>query len=146
MQAGAGELEQSQGAGDLEAIADEDDLPAVKAVGDVAGREQEEQAGQKLGQAGVAQVERTVGDGVDLPGNGQRLRRRAQNGGHARQLEASKISGGKGLHAAPGRPGGKRHHGLPQGYIARQWRNYLSNRTEAADAMPPREKTMPRYQ
>ncbi len=76
----------------LERVADEDDLAAVEAVGNVAGGQDEEQAGQKEHEAGVAEVDGFVGDGVDLPGDGERLRLRAKDDDDARELIADKVA------------------------------------------------------
>jgi hypothetical protein len=42
----------------LQAVTEQDDAAAVKAVGNVAGRNEEKQSGQEQRQASVAQVER----------------------------------------------------------------------------------------
>jgi len=91
---------------------------AIEAVGHVPGRQHEEEAGKEERQAGVAQVQRAVGDGVDLPGHRHRLRLRAQDGRHARQLVPPEIPGGKCLHAAPRLVYVWSAHGQPSGYIA----------------------------
>ena len=99
------------GAYDLQAITDEDDLAAVEAVGDVSRRKEKQESGKKEGQAGVTKVEGAMGNGVDLPGDGDRLRLRTQDYGYTSQLVAPEIARIKGLQTAPGRllGEGRRH-------------------------------------
>jgi len=40
----------------------------------VSGREQKKQAGKKQREAGIAKIQSAVGNGIDLPGDGHRLR------------------------------------------------------------------------
>ena len=82
-------------------------MTPVKAVGNVAGGEQEEQAGQKESQPGIAKVQRPVRNGIHLPGHGHRLRLCAKDSNAARPLIEPEVAGGKRLHATPGRLGGK---------------------------------------
>src|SRR6266849_4545582 len=58
-------------------IAPHQQLAAVVEIGGVAGEEKQHEAGQKLGQANVSEIERALGDLVDLPshGNGLHLER-----------------------------------------------------------------------
>ena len=99
------EQHQPGGAQDLQAVTHQEDLAAIEAVGHVPCGQQKEQARKKERQPGEAQIQRTMSDGVNLPRNGYRLRFGAQDGGDACQLVAPEVAGGKGLHAAPRRPG-----------------------------------------
>ena len=75
------EREQSNGAENLQPIAKQDDVTAVEAVGHVTGRKKEKKPRKKQRQAGITQIQRPMGDGVNLPGDGYRLRLGAQNDG-----------------------------------------------------------------
>src|ERR1035441_8666614 len=112
MAAAVGEGEQTGSADDLERIADEDDLAAVEAVGDVSRRQEKERAGKKKREAGKAQVEGAVGNGVDLPGDGDRLRLRAEDDGDAGQLVEAEVARGEGLQSATRRAVGRGTHVL----------------------------------
>ena len=90
------EEEKRDGAENLNAIADEDDLPSVEAVGNVAGGEDKEESGQKERQAGVAKVDGAVRDEVNLPGDGERLGFGSNDDHDARKLVASEIAGAEG--------------------------------------------------
>ena len=113
LQPGSGEHEQTGGANNLQRVANEDDLPAVKAVSHVAGRKDEQQARKKQGQSGIAQVQRPVGNGVNLPRHRDRLRLGAEDGHQPRQLVSLEVAERKGFHAANGRFGGDGIHRLP---------------------------------
>ena len=99
-----GDGEQAGGTEHLERVADQDDLTAVETIGDVSGREQKEQAGQEEGEAGIAKVEGTMGDGVDLPRDGDRLRFGPEDGHDASELVAAEVAGREGLETAPRDP------------------------------------------
>ena len=95
MQAMQGEGQQRQGAQDLEKVADQDHQAPVVAVGNMARRQQKYQPGQKQHQPRVAQIDRPVGDLIDLPGYSHRLGFGAHDDHHPCQLIAAKVSIGK---------------------------------------------------
>ncbi len=128
-----GQPHQRQRAHHLQAIKKQQNPPPVKAVRNVAGNQQEKQTGQKQRQPGIAQVDSAVRDRVNVPGNGHRLRLGAQNGRAAGQLISSKVTGGKSLHAAPGRSWGKGLHGLLLGYMVFGSRFFLSGNAPAGN-------------
>ena len=96
------ERQQAAGAKHLERIADQDHHAPIEAVGHVTGGQQKEQPGKKQRQAGVAQVQRAMGHGVNLPRHGYCLRLRAQDHHHACELVAAEVARREGLQAAPG--------------------------------------------
>src|ERR1700688_1639122 len=55
------------------AIAPHQQLAAVVEIGGVSGEEEQREAGQKLGEANVSEIERTLSDLVHLPSHGDRL-------------------------------------------------------------------------
>ncbi len=61
------------------------------------GGQQEKQTGEKKRQPGVAEIERTMGDGIDLPGDRYRLRLRAKDRYGAGQLIQPEVARGKGF-------------------------------------------------
>src|ERR1700681_3905184 len=54
-------------------IAPHQQLAAVVEIGGVSGEEKQREAGQKLGEANVSEIERALGDLVHLPSHGDRL-------------------------------------------------------------------------
>ncbi len=92
MKPGSREPQQQRRARRLERIAQQHHAPAVKPVGDVAGRQQKKQSRQKQREPGVAQVERAMRDLVDLPGNRKRLRLGPDHNCAARRLVQAKIA------------------------------------------------------
>src|ERR1700751_1472571 len=54
-------------------VAKEDEFAAIVAIGDVAGNEEEQDAGKELGEADEAEVQRSFGDFIDLPAYRDRL-------------------------------------------------------------------------
>jgi len=85
--------EEEPAAGDeLRGVAEEDDVAAVEAIRGVAGGEHEDGAGKKEGEAGIAEVDGAMGELVDLPGDGDGLRLRAEDGEQPGELVAAKIS------------------------------------------------------
>ena len=95
-----GESKQRPGAQDLEAVAAQDDPAAVESIGDVSGREKEEQAGQEQRQPGVAEVEGTMGKGIYLPRHRNRLGLSSQDHGDAGELITPEVARSKGFQAA----------------------------------------------
>jgi hypothetical protein len=69
-----------------------------------------------------------VSDGINLPGNRNRLRLGAQNGSHSSQLVSSEVAGGKGLHAARRRLWGSGLHSLCLSYIVRRAKAEVQSR------------------
>src|ERR1700719_4123492 len=88
-----GEPEQSAGKHQLHGVADEDDVAAVVAVGDMAGGEEKQDAGQEEREPGVAKAERAMSDEIDLPGDGDGLRFRSDDDEETGYLIAQKVSG-----------------------------------------------------
>src|SRR6267143_6921159 len=68
-----GNREQKRRAECEAAIAPHQELAAVVEIGGVSGEEKQREAGQKLGQANVSEIERALRDLVHLPSHGDRL-------------------------------------------------------------------------
>jgi hypothetical protein len=75
--------QQRRGADRLHAPAQTEDPLAVVAVDQVAGRQQQEQHGNELGQADIGQAHRVAGQIVDLPGHHHREDLHGEHGQHA---------------------------------------------------------------
>ena len=110
-------IDKRAGAKYLQRVARQNHAPPVEAVGHVARRQQKNQARQKQRQSRVAQVDGAMRDRIHLPRHGDRLRLRAQDHGHARQLIPPEVAEGKGLKAAAWL-WGSRFHRLLSGYNA----------------------------
>jgi hypothetical protein len=87
------QAEESERADGLQGVADQDDVPAVKAVSYVAGGENEDESGQKQNQAGIAKVDGFMRDLVNLPRDGERLGFCADDDAGARKLIAEEVAG-----------------------------------------------------
>ena len=101
---GSGESKGKQGSrtDDLQAVTDKNDLPPIEAIGYVSGGQQEQQSWKKQRKAGIAEVKGAVGDGVDLPGDGDGLRLRTEDSHDPRELIAAEVAGSEGFQAAAG--------------------------------------------
>ena len=69
----------------------------------MAGKQEQREARQKLRQADVSQIKRTVRDVVDLPGHRDRLHLERKHDKQSRERVGDEIGIGKG--DAPGEPG-----------------------------------------
>jgi hypothetical protein len=83
--------EKSRGEG-LQAIADQDDVAFVVTVGHVPGGQRKQDAGKKESKPGIAQAQGRLGDLVDLPGHGKRLRLRTQNDEQTSRLIQAEVT------------------------------------------------------
>ena len=79
----------------MQGVADQNHHAAVVTVSYMAGRQQEQESGQKKGQPGIPQIERAVSDFIHLPSYGHRLRFCAHDDHHPCQLVAAKVAVGK---------------------------------------------------
>jgi len=72
----------------------------IEAIGNVSRGKKKEESRQEQRQAGVAEVDSAMGNGVDLPGDGHRLSFSSKDGHNTRKLVAAEIARAKCLNAA----------------------------------------------
>src|SRR6266852_7243803 len=82
-----GDQEQQRRAQGVALVGKANHLAAVVAVGDVSGHQKQDDAGKKLREADEAEVQRTLGDFVDLPSDGHGLHLRGEDDAESRYLE-----------------------------------------------------------
>ena len=73
-------------------------MTPVEAVGHMACRQQKQQPGQKQRQSRISKIERSMRNGIDLPGDRDCLRLGTQNHSHTRHLISAEVAIGKCLH------------------------------------------------
>ena len=95
--------EQKRGAEAEAGITPHQQLAAVEDIGGVSGEEKQDEARQKLGQPNVSEIDRALGDLVDLPSHGNRLHLQRDDDEEARERVGDEIGIGEG--DAPGKPG-----------------------------------------
>ena len=98
-----GEPEKDCCADGLQGIAGEDDAATIIAVGGVAGGEHADEAGEEEGEAGEAKLKGGVGDLVNLPGDGDRLRLGSYDDHEARGLVQTEVARTEGVARTNGR-------------------------------------------
>jgi hypothetical protein len=69
---------------------------AVEEIGGVSGEEKQDEAGSELGQADVSEIERALGDFVDLPSDGYGLHLERYDDEEAREGVADEVGIGEG--------------------------------------------------
>src|SRR5216683_2169942 len=95
------------------AIAPHQQLAAVVEIGGVSGEEKQREAGQKLGEANVSEIERALRDLVHLPSHGDRLHLERYDDEEARQRVRDEVGMSEGY--SPGKArvfGTGREHSL----------------------------------
>src|SRR5271167_662818 len=88
--------EQQSRAQAVSRVARHQQFAAIKEIGGVSGEEKECEAGGKLGQPDVSEIERTLGDFVDLPSHGHGLHLQRYDDEEARDSVGDKVGMGEG--------------------------------------------------
>src|ERR1700690_1385830 len=90
-------------------IAPGQELASVEEIGGVSGEEKEDEAGRELGETDVSEIERALGDFVDLPADGYGLHLERYHDEEARQRVADEVGMGEGDTAGQARVFGGEH-------------------------------------
>jgi hypothetical protein len=88
-------IEQRSCAKALQPITNQDDVPSIIAIGCVSAQQQEQNSRQKQSQSGIAKIDRSMRNCINLPRHRDRLRFGSNNDKQPRQLISTKIAGGK---------------------------------------------------
>src|ERR1700676_357151 len=113
MRAAPTDREQKSRAQGEAAIAPDQQLAAVVEIGGVSGEEKQREAGQKLGQANVSEIERALGDLVHLPSHSDGLHLERYDDEEPRERIGDEVGIGEGY--SPGKArvfGTGREHSL----------------------------------
>src|SRR6266446_6742797 len=93
---------EQQGRAQAEAgVATHQQLAAVVEIGGVSGEEKQHEAGQKLGEADVSEIDRAFGDLVDLPSHGDGLHLERHDNEESRERVGDEVGMGEGY--SPGK-------------------------------------------
>src|ERR1700716_117543 len=96
LRGGPGDREQKRRAQGEAAIAPHQQLAAVVEIGGVSGEEKQREAGQKLREADVSEIERTLRDLVHLPSHGDRLHLERDDDEETRERVGDEVGMGEG--------------------------------------------------
>ena len=86
-----GYQQQQGGAQDMAAVTQHQHQAAIEAIHDVPGDQEEKNARKKLCETHQAEIERTLGDFVNLPAHRHRLHFQRENHAETRYLEEAKV-------------------------------------------------------
>src|ERR1022692_1047205 len=136
--------EQQRGTEAISRITPYQQLAAIKQIGGMSGKQKQNEAGSKLGQTDISEIERPPRDLVNLPSDGDRLHLQRKHDEEARQRVRDKVRMGEGDVAGKSRVFLGQHS-----FCILRWRLHSSAAVPAAvrRALPValrREKSQPR--